>query len=162
MRNKLSFFRFIWNFHRDNEAQEHVTSYDYPERTEPRDVTVLKLLSESLCVQEYPHLEDPERESKYPFNALVHHAQIAQNLHNGSICVSMRPPARDSEELKAELAYLKDMKFRYPYPFIFHALHTNDTHQSMLKAAASTLADWQAGNLRETGEESVAEKKNMI
>jgi hypothetical protein len=121
----------------------------------------LELLYESLCVQEYPHVEDPEREPKYPFNGLLDHTQIAQELHDGYI-VSMRPRAKDSEELNAELAHLKDRKFGNHYPFIFHDLHTNDAHQPMLKAAAEILADWQAGILRETGDESPDEKEDKL
>jgi hypothetical protein len=148
MCSKLSFVRFIWNFHRDCEAQEHVTSYNYPDKVtfEPRDVTFSELLSESLCVQEYPHPEDPEKEFKCPFKGLFQHTQIARKLHDGSIYVSMRPTARNSRELNAELAFLKLEGFgnHNHYPFLFQGLHTDDAHQPTLELAASALANWQA------------------
>ena len=58
----------------------------------------------------------------------------------------MRPTARNSDELNAELAFLKIKEFgeHNHYPFIFQVLHTGDSHRSMLGLAASALANWQA------------------
>jgi hypothetical protein len=158
--SKLSFVRFIWNFYRSHEAQHHVASYEY-KNTEPRDVTMLKLLFESLCVQEYPHLEDPERKRKSPFKGLVVHTLTAGDIHNGLIGVIMRSPSRDLKEAKAERAVLEsfEKKFRFVYDF----LHTNDAiDQGNLEKAATTLSSWVAGTLREDEEESAAAEGKMF
>jgi hypothetical protein len=158
--SKLSFVRFIWNFYRSHEAQHHVASYEY-KNTELRDVTILKLLSESLCVQEYPHLEDPERKRKSPFEGLVVHTLTAGDIHNGLIGVIIRSPSRDPKEAKAERAVLKS--FEENFQFVYDFLHTNDAlDQGKLKDAATTLASWVAGNLREDEEESAAAEGEMF
>jgi hypothetical protein len=156
MRNKLSLIRSIWNFHRSHEAQNHVASY---ENNKQRNVTILKLLLESLCVQEYPHFEDPDKELKYPFDGLVNDAQTSAEYHNMHICISIRDPARYAGEAKAALEVSSNMEFEHHFAFNFDVLHSNhELDKRTLVKAAKTLAKW----LKEPEGESSAEKKNMF
>jgi hypothetical protein len=156
MRNKLNLVRFIWNFYRSHEAQNHVASYENNKR---RDVTMLKLLLESLCVQEYPHFEDPDKELKYPFDGLFNHAQTSAEHHNSDICISIRDPARYAGEAKAALEVSSNMIFSHHIAFVFDVLYSNhELNKKELEKAATTLAEWY----KKTEAESSAEKKNMF
>jgi hypothetical protein len=166
----------VWNFHRADEATNHITSYSYdPTRTDKKDLSTSQLFFQALHVREYP--DDEQEVIDYPFHGLVNSARTSDEFHNNQICISFRDPARDESEIQSELETLSNMGFIH-FPFIVpqndNELKTGGNtrsntasiaHETMLQAAANQLAiQFREDQNRGTGMEhaNVVSKPEVI
>lgn len=84
--------------------------------------------------------------SEHAFHGLVNHIRVSSTLlHNGRICVSIRSPARDGLERRAEHNVIQDLRASGISHFGF-VVDASGPHSSAaliaLESAAKALGGW--------------------